>query len=282
MDNGTMHDKPIPNETSIEARKRRGLRSVPLRVLIPNLLTLFGLALGLTAIRFSDEGRVDLAVIAVVAAAVLDGLDGRVARLLRGTSRFGAELDSLADFVNFGVAPALILYHAVLQQAPSLGWLAALVFATAMSLRLARFNVALEDLSRPEWKKNFFTGVPAPAGAITGMLPLYLVKLGLGDLPGFVPLSIIYVLAVAFLMVSVLPIYAGKTLGTSLTREKVLFVFLAIVLFVTLVVNFTFATLTAVTLAYLALIPWSVRRYRALERASRGAEPGAAAPPDKG
>jgi CDP-diacylglycerol--serine O-phosphatidyltransferase len=262
-----MKDLPPPIETSLEARKRRGLRAVPLRVLIPNLLTLFGLALGLTAIRFSDEGRLDLAVIAVVAAAVLDGVDGRVARLLRGTSRFGAELDSLADFVNFGVAPALILYHAVLRQVPSLGWLAALVFATAMALRLARFNVALDDLSRPDWKKNFFQGVPAPAGAITGMLPLYLVKLDLGDLPGFVPLSVAYVLGVAFLMVSVLPIYAGKTLGTSLTREKVLFVFLAIILFVTLVVNFTFATLTAVTLAYLALIPWSVRHYHALERA---------------
>jgi CDP-diacylglycerol--serine O-phosphatidyltransferase len=262
-----MNDNPAPADASLEARKRRGLRSVPMRVLIPNLLTLFGLALGLTAIRFSDEGRLDLAVIAVVAAAVLDGLDGRVARMLRGTSRFGAELDSLADFVNFGVAPALILYHAVLGQAPSLGWLAALVFATAMALRLARFNVALDDLSRPEWKKNFFTGVPAPAGAITGMLPLYLVKLGLGELPGFVPLSVAYVLAIAFLMVSMLPVYAGKTLGTSLTREKVLFVFLATVLFVTMVVNFTFATLTFVTLAYLALIPWSVQRYRNLERA---------------
>src|SRR5262249_14756785 len=163
------NDTPVPADASIEARKRRGLRSVPLRVLIPNLLTLFGLALGLTAIRFSDEGRLDLAVIAVVAAAVLDGLDGRVARLLRGTSRFGAGLDPLADFVNFGVAPALILYHAVLGRSPALGWLAALVFATAMALRLARFNVALDDLSRPEWKKNFFTGIPAPAGAITGM-----------------------------------------------------------------------------------------------------------------
>jgi CDP-diacylglycerol--serine O-phosphatidyltransferase len=266
-----MNETPAPVDASLEARKRRGLRSVPVRVLIPNLLTLFGLALGLTAIRFSDEGRLDLAVIAVVAAAVLDGLDGRVARMLRGTSRFGAELDSLADFVNFGVAPALILYHAVLGQAPSLGWLAALVFATAMALRLARFNVALDDLSRPEWKKNFFTGVPAPAGAITGMLPLYLVKLGLGELPGFVPLSVAYVLAVAFLMVSVLPVYAGKTLGTSLTREKVLFVFLATVLFVTMVVNFTFATLTAVTLAYLAMIPWSVQHYRNLERTHQAA-----------
>ena len=163
---------------------------MPLRVLIPNLLTLFGLALGLTAIRFSYEDRVNLAVIAVVAAAGLDGLDGRVARLLRGTSRFGAELDSLADFVNFGVAPALILYGTLLHAARSLGWLAALVFATAMALRLARFNVALDDLSRPDWKKNFFTGVPAPAGAITGMLPLYLLKLGFGDVPGFVPFSV--------------------------------------------------------------------------------------------
>jgi len=253
-------------EAAAEARKRRGLRAVPLRVLIPNLLTLFGLALGLTAIRFSEEGRVNLAVLAVVAAAVLDGLDGRVARLLRGTSRFGAELDSLADFVNFGVAPALILYGAVLHDVRSLGWLAALVFATAMSLRLARFNVALDDLSRPDWKKNFFTGIPAPAGAITGMLPLYLLKLGFGDLPGFAPVSVFYVLAIAFLMVSELPIYAGKTLGTRVTRDKVLWVFLAIILFITLVVNFTFETLTVMTLLYLALIPVSLRRYRALDR----------------
>ena len=261
-----MNETPMQVEAAAEARKRRGLRAVPLRVLIPNLLTLFGLALGLTAIRFSEEGRVNLAVLAVVAAAVLDGLDGRVARLLRGTSRFGAELDSLADFVNFGVAPALILYGAVLHDVRSLGWLAALVFATAMSLRLARFNVALDDLSRPDWKKNFFTGIPAPAGAITGMLPLYLLKLGFGDLPGFAPVSVFYVLAIAFLMVSELPIYAGKTLGTRVTRDKVLWVFLAIILFITLVVNFTFETLTVVTLLYLALIPVSVRRYRALDR----------------
>ena len=262
-----MKDRRRWDDASIEARKKRGLRSVPLRVLIPNLLTLFGLALGLTAIRFSFEDRVKLAVIAVVAAAVLDGLDGRVARLLRGTSRFGAELDSLADFVNFGVAPALILYGSVLHAARSLGWLAALVFATAMALRLARFNVALDDLSRPDWKKNFFTGIPAPAGAITGLLPLYFLKLGFGDLPGFVPLSVAYALVIAFLMVSELPIYAGKTLGTSVTRDKVLFVFLAIVLFVTLVVNFTFVTLAVMTLIYLALIPLSVRRYRSLDRA---------------
>jgi CDP-diacylglycerol---serine O-phosphatidyltransferase len=262
-----MNDPRRRGDASVEARKKRGLRSVPLRVLIPNLLTLFGLALGLTAIRFSYEDRVNLAVIAVVAAAGLDGLDGRIARLLRGTSRFGAELDSLADFVNFGVAPALILYGSLLHAARSLGWLAALVFATAMALRLARFNVALDDLSRPDWKKNFFTGVPAPAGAITGMLPLYLLKLGFGDVPGFVPFSVAYVLVIAFLMVSELPIYAGKTLGTSVTRDKVLFVFLAIVLFVTLVVNFTFVTLAVITLIYLLLIPLSVRRYRSLDRA---------------
>src|SRR5260370_40218559 len=117
-----MNDQRSQVEPSLEARKRRGLRAVPLRVLIPNLLTLFGLALGLTAIRFSEDGKLNLAVIAVVAAAVLDGLDGRVARMLRGTSRFGAELDSLADFVNCGVAPALILYGAVLRDVRSLGW----------------------------------------------------------------------------------------------------------------------------------------------------------------
>ena len=121
-----------------------------------------------------SKAQFETAVIAVIVAAILDGLDGRIARVLRGTSRFGAELDSLADFVDFGVAPALILYFWGLHEMKSFGWFAALVFAIAAALRLARFNVMIDDPNRPAWQAHFFTGMPAPAGAIVGLLPLYL------------------------------------------------------------------------------------------------------------
>lgn len=150
---------PDPNEP----RPRR-FKPVPFRMIAPNMITLMALCLGLTAIRLAFEGKFEPAVIAVVVAGVLDGIDGRVARLLKGTSRFGAELDSLADFVNFGCAPALILYGFVLFHLKSVGWIVALIFAIAMALRLARFNAMLDDPNRPEWKKDFFVGMPAPAG----------------------------------------------------------------------------------------------------------------------
>ena len=133
---------------------------------------------GLTAIRMAFEDRYVLALAAIVFAAILDGIDGRLARFLKGTSRFGAELDSLSDFVNFGVAPALILYFWGLHDLKSAGWIAAMVFAICARLRLARFNVMIEDPDRPAWAGNFFVGVPAPAGAITVLLPIYAVFLG--------------------------------------------------------------------------------------------------------
>ena len=122
-----------------------------------------------------------MALAAIVFAALLDGIDGRVARMLKGTSRFGAELDSLADFVNFGVAPALILYFWGLHELKSAGWIAALVFAICAALRLARFNVMIDDPDKPAWAGNFFTGIPAPAGAITVLLPIYLNFLGVSN-----------------------------------------------------------------------------------------------------
>ena len=148
---------PDPNEP-----RRRLFKPVPFRVIAPNLITLLALCLGLTAIRLAYEGRLEPAIVAILVAAVLDGIDGRVARMLKGTSRFGAELDSLSDFVNFGVAPALVLYSFVLVHLKGLGWIVALVFAIASCLRLARFNVMLEDPHRPEGQKNFFVGMPAP------------------------------------------------------------------------------------------------------------------------
>ena len=154
--------------------RRRRFKAIPVRTLLPNLITLLALCAGLTAIRLAVEGQLDLALGAIVFAALLDGIDGRLARMLKGTSRFGAELDSLADFVNFGVAPALILYFWGLHELKSAGWIAALVFAICAALRLARFNVMIDDPNKPAWAGNFFTGIPAPAGAITVLLPIYL------------------------------------------------------------------------------------------------------------
>src|ERR1700691_2201918 len=158
---------------------KRRFRRIPVRTLVPNVITLLALCAGLTAIRMAFENRYVLALAAIVFAAFLDGIDGRLARFLKGTSRFGAELDSLADFVNFGVAPALILYFWGLHALKSAGWIAAMVFAISAALRLARFNVMVDDPDKPAWASNFFVGMPAPAGAITGLLPIYASFLGL-------------------------------------------------------------------------------------------------------
>src|ERR1700761_8375468 len=184
--------------------RRRRFRRIPVRTLVPNVIPLLALCAGLTAIRFAAEGMLEWAVYGIVFAAVLDGIDGRVARLLKGTSRFGAELDSLADFVNFGVAPGLTLYFWMLHDIKSAGWIAAMVFAIAAGLRLARFNVMIDDPNRPVWAGNFFTGVPAPAGAIVVMLPIYVSLLGGPTIAATV--TLLYTLAIAFLMVSQVPV----------------------------------------------------------------------------
>src|SRR5262245_43824378 len=170
--------------------KRRRFRQIPVRTLVPNLITLLALCAGLTSIRLAIEGKLEWAVAAIVFAAMLDGIDGRVARLLKGTSRFGAELDSLADFVNFGVAPALILYFWDLQELGHAGWIAAMVLAICAGLRLARFNVMMDDPNRPAWAGNFFVGMPAPAGAITALLPFYAHFLGV-QLPAIAPITLV-------------------------------------------------------------------------------------------
>src|SRR6195256_5066007 len=170
-----------PFEPTRPPQKRRRFRQIPVRTLLPNLITLLALCAGLTAIRLAIEARLEWAVAAIVFAATLDGIDGRVARMLKGTSRFGAELDSLADFVNFGVAPALILYFWGLQELGHAGWIVCMVFAICAGLRLARFNVMIDDPNKPAWAGNFFTGIPAPAGAITVLLPIYLDFLGVSN-----------------------------------------------------------------------------------------------------
>jgi CDP-diacylglycerol--serine O-phosphatidyltransferase len=247
--------------------RRRLFKPVPFRVIAPNLITLIALCLGLTAIRLAYEGRLEPAVLAILVAAALDGVDGRVARLLKGTSRFGAELDSLADFVNFGVTPALVLYSFVLFHLKALGWIVALVFAIAAALRLARFNVMLDDPNRPEWKKNFFVGMPAPAGAVTSLLPIYLHFLGVPVGPAAAPLALVYLLLIGFLMISTIPTFSGKTMGKRVPRHWVLPLLVLTVAFVALLVSFPFEVLAVGTILYLATIPIGAARYRQIDRA---------------
>ena len=267
-------DPDRPNRPGRPGLRRR-FRPIPVRTLVPNLITLLALCAGLTAIRFAVEGKLDIALGAIVFAAVLDGVDGRIARLLKGTSRFGAELDSLADFVNFGVAPGLILYFWDLHQLKSAGWIAAMVFAICAGLRLARFNVMIDDPNRPVWAGNFFTGMPAPAGAITVLLPIYIEFLGLPKLAVVAPVTLVYTLVIAFLMVSRLPVYSGKKMGRRVPPDMVLPVFVVVVLFFALLVSYPWEVLTLGTLAYLASLPFGWLSYRDYER--RDAEAAAAA-----
>jgi CDP-diacylglycerol---serine O-phosphatidyltransferase len=254
-----------PDQGPADTRRTPRFRRVPLRLIIPNMVTLLALCSGLTAVRMAFEGRWEFAVGAVLVAAVLDGLDGRVARMMKGTSRFGAELDSLSDFVNFGVTPALMLYLWILKDAGNMGWIAGLIFAISAALRLARFNVALDDPNKPAWASRFFTGVPAPAGALTVLLPLYLDFLGL--FPHWFADSAfvaVYTIGVAFLLISRLPTYSGKTLGTRVRRDFVLPLFLVAVLVVALTVSYPFRMLAGGAVLYLLTIPLSWRAHRKL------------------
>ena len=249
--------------------RRRRFRRIPVRTLAPNLITLLALCAGLTAIRLAFEGRFELALAAIVFAAILDGIGGRLARFLKGTSRFGAELDSLADFVNFGVAPALILYFWGLHDLKSAGWIAAMVFAICAGLRLARFNVMAEDPNRPAWASNFFVGVPAPAGAITVLLPIYANFLGLPRSDFLTVATLVYTLVIASLLVSRLPVFSGKRVGTRVLPELVGPVIVVVVLFMALLIAYPWALLTAGTLAYLVSLPIGWLSYREYERRSR-------------
>lgn len=266
---------PPFDPTPPTSRHRRRFRPIPVRVLLPNLITLLALCAGLTAMRMAVEGNMQLALAAIVFAALLDGIDGRIARMLKGTSRFGAELDSLADFVNFGVAPALILYFWGLQELKSAGWIAALVFAICAALRLARFNVMIDEPNQPIWADNFFAGIPAPAGAISVLLPIYLNLLGAPTGLVVVWLTFLYTLAIALLMVSRLPVLSGKRVGKRVPPDMVLPVFVVVVLFFALLISYPWQVLSIGTLAYLACLPLGWLSYRNYQR--RDAQAAAAA-----
>ncbi|AJA63983.1 MULTISPECIES: CDP-alcohol phosphatidyltransferase family protein [Bradyrhizobium] len=251
--------------------RRRRFRPIPVRMLVPNVITLLAICAGLTSIRLSIEGRMTLAVYAIVFAAALDGIDGRVARMIKGQSKFGAELDSLADFVNFGVAPGLMLYFWQLHELGNAGWIAAMVFAISGGLRLARFNATMDDPNKPAFAANFFTGVPAPAGAITVLLPIYVAFLDLGRLPAAVTAA--YTLLIAFLMVSRLPVFSGKTKRMRVPPELVLPAFVAVIVFIAILIAYPWHVLSIGTVLYLLGLPLGYKSYRDQARAMAATGP---------
>jgi CDP-diacylglycerol--serine O-phosphatidyltransferase len=212
-------------------------------------------------VKFALEGRYDMASISIMVAAVLDGLDGRIARALGGTSRFGAELDSLADFVSFGCAPALVLYMWVMKDVKTAGWIAGLVLAFAQALRLARFNVMIDSPAKPEWQKAFAVGVPAPSGAMMALLPLNLHLAGMPSFAGESIFVMIWTVLTGILAVSWLPTFSGKGLKTPISRQWAIPLLLLAGIVILLLVSHPFETVSALTLAYVACLPVSARAY---------------------
>lgn len=247
---------------SSDKHDRKRLRDIPLRFVLPNIFTVLAICAGLSAVRMAFEQRFEMAIGLILVAALLDGLDGRIARLMKASSKFGAEMDSLADAINFGVVPALVLYVYVLDEARQFGWIAALIYAIACSLRLARFNVMAGDTDRPKWQQAFFIGIPAPAAAALVLLPVYLGFLGVS--PDWQTASVVsvYVIIIGFLMVSNLPVWSGKSVGTRVPRSSVMPIILGVVLYVALLANFTWTTLTISAFAYMAFLPYSVTMWR--------------------
>lgn len=245
-------------------RKRR-LKDLSFNRMIPNILTLMALAAGLTAIRFGLDERWEHAVLAIIVAAVLDGLDGRIARLLKGASKFGAELDSLSDFVCFGVSPALVLYLWTMKDAGRLGWVLVMLFAICCGLRLARFNVMMEDEDAPPWQARFFTGIPAPAGGGLVLLPMALSFQGDEEFFRQPWVVGIVLLVLAGMLVSTIPTYSFKKLKIS--RKWILPTMLIAGAIVVFLINAPWLTLSVAGVAYICSIPLSYRAEQALKKA---------------
>jgi CDP-diacylglycerol--serine O-phosphatidyltransferase len=258
-------------EIDPEAKRGRPRRRlVPFTAVLPNLITLLALCAGLTAIRMAVEHRFDLAVAAVILAIILDGLDGRLARYFRATSKFGEQLDSLADFVNFGVAPGIFIFVWRLDELSSFGWICALVFAICTGLRLARFNAALAaEEPEPDWSRDFFVGAPAPAGAGLVFLPFFLERVGAGEFHFAAIIVAVYAILIALLMVSRIPTLSMKRVGRRIPRDSVLPVLVVGVLVVALLVSYPFSFLSLGALLYLAHVPFA---WRARKRAQAAAE----------
>ncbi len=244
------------------------------REMVPNFFTLLSICTALLAIRWAIEREFEWALGAIIASVILDGVDGRMARILHAQSKFGAEFDSLADFVAFGVAPAILLFNWGLSHLDGIGWAAVTVLALACGVRLARFNAAI-DRKRLEWEQDYFMGVPAPAGALLAMLPLYLDGLrSAGDppLPGIAHATwaswavVAYTLTVAFLMVSTIPTFAGKSAGDKFAKEHPLVLLILAVGVAGLLIAYPYATLAAGTVLYFLVMPLGIRRFLQLTK----------------
>ena len=259
----------------------RARHTVPFRVMVPNVVTLLALCAGLTSIPLSMQGSFGWAVWAILVAAILDGIDGRVARLLKSTSNFGAQLDSLADFVNFGVAPALLLYIWKLNGIGPIGWIAAMVYAICCALRLARFNAAMDGEPQPDWQKDYFVGVPAPAGALIVLFPLYLARTGIAGVADVPLIVAAYAVLIGLLMVSRLPTYSGKRTSARIPGESVMPLFILVVLLAGLLASYTFLVLAVGTAIYIAHIPFAGRSWRKLLSEEDGAAKQTASESDK-
>ncbi|WP_071674813.1 CDP-diacylglycerol--serine O-phosphatidyltransferase [Nioella nitratireducens] len=223
--------------------------------LLPNMITIAAICAGLTAIRFGVHNNYALAVQLILAACIFDGIDGRLARLLNSDSKMGAELDSLADFLNFGVAPPLVLYFWALQDMRSTGWLTVLVFSVCCVVRLARFNVAAKDEVVPA-DPSFFTGVPAPAGAMLVLLPMF-VSFAFANAP-ILPDSLLclYIVGIGLLMISRIPIWSFKT--TRISRDKVKFVLVGFAFFGAAVLTYAWITMVALCIGYIGIVIWAL------------------------
>tara|TARA_B100000686_G_scaffold314506_1_gene360636 strand:+ start:689 stop:1483 length:795 start_codon:yes stop_codon:yes gene_type:complete len=228
------------------------------RVILPNIFTLVGVCIGLSSIKFAFDGNFKFSIIAIIVAAIIDGLDGRIARLIKGTSRVGKELDSLTDVISFGVAPAFIMYFWSLNQIGRVGWLICLIYVMCVALRLARFNVSSE--AEPSWRDNFFEGIPSPAGGVLVLMPLVysfselqIIKLNY-DL--FVP---IFFIIVSILLISKIPTYSFKKIKVQ--RNFTIFLLLGVVFYFGLILIYTFNALVLSALLYLLMIPISTAHY---------------------
>ena len=227
--------------------------------LLPNALTIFGVCLGLSSIKFAIDLNYAMAVIAIGFAAVLDTLDGRVARLIKGTSKVGKELDSLTDVISFGVAPGFVMYFWALNEVGKFGWMFVLIYTVCCALRLARFNLTVIE-ENESWKINFFEGVPSPAAAGLVLLPLILSLSNLIEFTNYTILSSIAILTTSTLMVSKIPTYSLKRI--LIPRHYAIFLLLGIGIYVSLLIFYTFETLFLTGVIYLLLIPISFFHYR--------------------
>jgi CDP-diacylglycerol--serine O-phosphatidyltransferase len=235
------------------------------RMILPNAITLIGVCIGLTSIKFALDGKFALAIIAILFAGLMDALDGRIARLIKGTSKMGKELDSLGDVISFGVAPAFIMYFWSLQYLDKLGWFVCLMYVVCVALRLARFNVNSEE--EPSWKDNFFEGVPAPAGGIIVLMPLVLSFSGLGEIFFKINYDLVvpaFFIIVSILLISIVPTYSFKRIV--IPRSMTKFLLFGIVLFFGALLVYTFKVLVISIILYLCLIPVSYLHYKKIKK----------------